>query len=283
MKHLMRLLREPLFHFLAIGALIFVVFLTVDDRRQAPTDLIVITPERIEQLAIIYESVWKRPPAGDELEALIEEDIREEVYYREALALGLDRNDAMVRRRMRQKMEFLLDSGAGLLKPSVGELEAYFAANEQAYRRLPRLAFEQIYLGETPSRETIRRSLNALQGEPPTDPSALGKRSVLPAGLGLSPPGAIDSVFGEGFFARLAAPSSGGWNGPVASAYGKHLVRILDHLPARTPALEEVRDAVLRNWRVAKSQEIRDQTYAELRKRFVIEVHRGDVPTAAAR
>ena len=283
MKHLMRLLREPIFHFLAIGALIFVVFLVVDDRRQAPTDLIVITPERIEQLAAGYESVWKRPPAGAELEALIEEDIREEVYYREALALGLDRNDAMVRRRMRQKMEFLLDSGAGLLKPTSGELEAYFAANEQAYRRLPRLAFEQIYLGETPDRETIRRSLSALQAKPPTDPSVLGRRSVLPAGLGLSPPSAIDSVFGKGFFARLAALPSSGWNGPVASAYGTHLVRILDNLPARTPPLEEVRDAVLRDWRIAKAQEIRDQTYAELRKRFVIEVHRGDGPTAAAR
>ena len=280
MKLLKRLLREPLFHFIAIGGLIFLLFAAVDDTGEAPTDVIVITPERIDQLAAGFNSVWMRMPTDDELDALIGEDVREEVYYRGALALGLDRNDAMVRRRMRQKMEFLLDTGAYLQEPAAGELEAYFAANEKFYRSGLRLAFEQVYLGELPERETIAWSLDALLSDPPTDPSALGERSLLPAQLGLSPPNAVDGVFGKGFFDLVAELSPGEWAGPLVSAYGVHLVRIIDTRPARTPPLEEIRDAVLKNWREAKAQEIREQDYAERRKRFVVEIRRGDARAA---
>ncbi len=280
MKLLKRLLREPLFHFIAIGGLIFLLFAAVDDTGEAPTDVIVITPERIDQLAAGFNSVWMRMPTDDELDALIGEDVREEVYYRGALALGLDRNDAMVRRRMRQKMEFLLDTGAYLQEPAAGELEAYFAANEKFYRSGLRLAFEQLYLGEVPERETIAWSLGALLSDPPTDPSALGERSLLPAQLGLSPPNAVDGVFGKGFFDLVAELSPGEWTGPLVSAYGVHLVRIIDTRPARTPPLEEIRDAVLKNWREAKAQEIREQDYAERRKRFVVEIRRGDARPA---
>ncbi len=283
MKHLLRLLRAPLLHFVAIGGLIFLLFAAIDDTRQAPTDVIVITPERIEQLAARFSSVWKRTPTDDELDALINEDVREEVYYRVALALGLDKNDTIVRRRLRQKMEFLTDSGANLLEPAAGELEAYIAANEQAFRRGPRLAFEQIYLGEKPGPETITRSLNALKSGPASDPSALGERSLLPAQLGLSPPDAIDGVFGKGFFEQLAELTPGVWAGPVASAYGVHLVRILDSLPARMPPLVEVRDAVIRDWKAAKALEIRELHYNRLRERFVVEIPGTGAPTVEKR
>ena len=152
-----------------------------------------------------------------------------------------------------------------------------------AYRRGPRLAFEQIYLGETPGQETITRSLSALRSDPVTDPSTLGERTLLPAGLGLSPPNAIDGVFGKGFFERLAELPPGVWAGPVVSAYGVHLVRILDSLRARTPPLEEVRDAVLRDWKAAKAQEIRELHYNRLRERFVVEIRRGDARMAENR
>ena len=276
MNLLMRLLREPLLHFLAIGGLIFLFYAVVDDTHERPGDVIVIGPERISQLAAGFNSVWKRMPTDDELNSLIDEDIREEVYYRDALVLGLDRNDTIVRRRLRQKMEFLTDTGAYLQEPSAGELETYLAANEQTYRREARLAFEQIYLGENPSATTITRSLGALQSDPPTDPSALGKRTLLPAQLRLSAPSAIDGVFGQGFFEQLAELAPGVWTGPVTSSYGVHLVRTLDGLPAREPPLSEVRDAVLRDWRAAKALESREQDYARRLERFVVEVHRGD-------
>ncbi len=171
-------------------------------------------------------------------------------------------------------MEFLTDTGSYLQKPSAGELETYFAANEKTYRRVPRLAFEHIYFGESPDPERVTQSLSALQSNPATDPAALGEHTMLPTQLGLSPPLAIDGVFEPGFFERLVELPPGVWAGPVASAYGAHLVRILASLPARTPPLKEVRDAVLMNWRAAKALESREQDYARRRARFVVEIRR---------
>jgi hypothetical protein len=277
MKRLRRLLREPLLHFAVLGGLIFLLFAAFDDTEVKPDDLIVVTPERIRQLTAGYNSVWKRMPTEDELDALIEGHIREEVYYREALALDLDRNDAVVRRRLQQKMEFLMDTGSYLREPEAGELEAYFAANEEAYRDAPHLAFEQIYFGKSPDPATVTRSLSALQSSPDTDPGALGKHTLLPAELGLSPPVATDSVFGKGFFERLAELPPGAWAGPVKSAYGVHLVHIFETVAARTPPLEEVREAVLGDWRAAKALELREQDYARRRARFVVEIRREGV------
>jgi len=276
MKHLQRLLREPLLHFFAIGGLIFLLYGAVSDTGEEPADVIVISPERIDQLTARFSSVWKRMPTDSELDGLINEDVREEVYYREALALGLDKNDTMVRRRMRQKMEFLADTGASLLKPAAGELEDYFAANKQTYRSAPKLAFEQIYLGEQAPAQSATQLLALLKADTTIDTSTLGKRTLLPAQLGLSPPNAIDGVFGKGFFEWLEKLPSGVWSGPVESAYGVHLVRILETVPARMPPLEEVREAILRDWKAAKAKEIREQDYARRRARFIIEIRRRD-------
>ena len=281
MKILQRLLREPLLHFAAIGGLIFLFFAATGDAQESPRDVIVVTPERIHQLSEEYRAVWKRPPAADEMDALIEEHIRDEVYYREALALDLDRNDAVVRRRLRQKLEFLTDTGSFLQSPAEGELETYFAARESAYRSAPYLAFEQIYLGQSPGPERIAQALNALRANPPVDPAAWGEHTLLPAELGLSPPVATDSVFGQGFFARLMDLPSGDWAGPVASSYGVHLVRVLEALPARTPALDEVRDAVLGDWRAAKALTSREEDYARRRAHYTVEI-RGDETQAVA-
>ncbi|MEE9253949.1 MAG: peptidylprolyl isomerase [Pseudomonadales bacterium] len=277
---LLRLLREPLVHFAAIGGLIFAVFAALNDASGPPADVIVITPERIDQIAAEYESVWRRKPTENELDALIEEEIREEVYYREAVALGLDRNDALVRRRMRLKMEFLMDSTANALDPVAGELEAYFATNQELYQLEPRLAFEQIYFGENPSPEIIAGSLNVLQSDPATDPLTLGERTLLPAQLGLSSTDVVFGVFGKGFFEKLVYFPAGVWVGPVVSTFGVHLVRILDSLPTRTPRLEEVRREVLRDWKMAKANEIHDRDYAERRARFVIDIRHRDTRTA---
>ena len=283
MKHLQRLLREPLLHFFAVGALIFMLFAVVNDAGEAPADVIVISPERIDQLAAGFNAVWKRMPTDDEIDALIDEEVRSEVYYREALALGLDKNDTMVRRRLRQKMEFLTDSGASLLTPAAGELEDYFAANKKPYRSAPKLAFEQIYLGERPPAQRATQLLASLKADTTLDVSTLGERTLLPAELDLSPPNAIDSVFGKNFFERLEKLPSGVWTGPVQSAYGAHLVRILDNVLARTPSLEEVREVVLRDWKAAKAKDIREQDYARRRARFVVEIRRRDAQKPQSR
>ena len=283
MKLLQRLLREPLLHFVALGGLIFVLYTAVSGPAPAPVNTIIIGPERIEQLAKGFQAAWRHPPSADELNGIIDDAVREEVYYREALALGLDRNDTIVRRRLRQKMEFLTDSGAEILEPVAGELEAHLLANEKTFRRSPRLAFEQIFLGQNPVLERSRQVLSALQSGPVADPSTLGNRTLLPAQLGLSLPEAVDAVFGKGFFERLAKLTPGVWTGPVASAYGVHLVRIGERRAARAPPLEEIRDAVLRDWKAAKARQLRELHYARLRERYVIEIRRADTGKAENR
>ncbi len=273
---LQRFLREPLLHFIAIGGLFFLIYTAVNDIGDNPTDTIFITPERIGRIATGFKRVWNRRPTAEELDNLIKEEIRSEVYYRDALALGLDKNDAVVRRRLRQKMEFLTDTGIYLQEPSPGDLETYFAANEQAYRSQSRLAFEQIYLGESPPEVTVSQTMKKLRSEPTIDPSTLGQRTLLPAQLKLSPPAAIDSVFGKGFYRRIAELAPGEWVGPVTSVYGIHLIRTLDGRPARLPPLEEVRDAVLQDWKSAKANQNREQDYANRRSRYIVEILPGE-------
>jgi hypothetical protein len=269
---LQRLLREPLLHFIAIGGLFFLIYTVVNDTYENVADTILINPERIGQIATGFSETWNRMPTAEELDHLIEEDVRSEVYYRDALKLGLDKNDAMVRRRLQQKMEFLTDTGIYLQEPSTGELETYFAANEQVYRSEPRLAFEQIYLGESPPEDVISRILKTLLSEPAMESSTLGRRTFLPAQLKLSSPGAVDSVFGKGFYDQIAVLAPGVWAGPVTSVYGTHLIRTLDGRPGRIPSLEEVRDSVLRDWKSAKAQENREQDYAKRRIRYTIKI-----------
>ena len=273
---LQRFLREPLLHFIIIGGLFFLLYTAVNDVSENPTAVILITPERIVQLEAGFNGVWNRLPSAKELEHLIQEEVRSEVYYRDALALGLDKNDTTVRRRLRQKMEFLTDTGIYLQDPSAGELETFFAANEQAYRSEARLAFEQIYLGEAPAVETVAHTLKRLLAEPAMEPARLGQRTLLPAQLKLSRPDAIDSVYGKGFYKQIAELAPGEWGGPVSSVYGTHLVRTLDGQPARVPPLDEIRDIVLRDWKTAKAEENREQDYAQRRSRYSVEIRRSE-------
>lgn len=268
----LRLLREPLLHFSIIGALIFLLYAMLEEQRQNPADLIVVSTARIEQLAAEYQSVWHHLPSESELEQLIEEHIREEVYYRGALELGLDSNDAVVRRRLRQKMEFLMDTGSYLREPTADELESHFADNKKEFASLPGLAFEQIFFGTSPNPESLEQALSVLHASPETSVGEMGEHTLLPAKLRLSSATAVDGVFGHGFFEKLVELPEGTWAGPVASAYGIHLVRLSELVPAQTPNLEEVRDAVVDHWRVAQATRMREQDYAQRRARFRVEI-----------
>lgn len=276
-----RLLREPLVHFITIGGLMFVVYAAMNEQPETPPEMIVISSGRIDQLKSSFSAVWKREPKEDEINAMIDEDIREEVYYRDGVALGLDRNDSIVRRRLRLKMEFLMDSSAHALEPAAGELEAFYVTNAEDYETELRLAFEQVYLGENPDPNTISRVLDELSANPETDTFILGKPTNLPSQLGYSSEAAVFGVFGKGLFQQLTELAPNVWAGPVKSTYGIHLVRILDRIFAAIPPLQEVRNDVLRDWKALKRQEIADRDYEKRRKKYLVEVHRQDNQPAA--
>jgi len=273
---LQRFLREPLFHFILIGGLFFLIYSNVNKLGSDSPDTIRVTKTRISQLATEFKGVWNRVPTAKELDHLIEEEVRSEVYYRDALALGLDKNDTIMRRRLRQKMEFLTDTSIYLQEPATDELADYFAAHKQVYQGEPLLAFEQVYLGNSPSREKVLQTLARLQATPAPDISTLGEHSRLPSQLRLSGPGAINSIFGKGFYTRAANLIPGKWDGPVRSAYGIHLVRTLDGSPGRTPSLQEIRDAVVKDWKTAKAKENREADYTKRKSRYHVEILRNN-------
>jgi hypothetical protein len=274
-----RLLAEPLLHFFILGAALFGLFGLLGrpfgDRRQR----IVVTPGQIEHLANTFARTWQRPPASLELDALIDDHIRDEVYAREAMALGLDRDDVVVRRRLRQKMEFLTEEAGATTPPSDDELAAFLAAHAERYRVEPRLAFRQVFLsadrrGERAEADA-RAALARLAGAgPDADVSTLGDPLLLPDDVPLSSLSEIARLFGEPFSARLLETEPGRWVGPIESGYGVHVVYVRQREGGRTPALSEVRDAVLRDWEAEQRKAMLEAAYRKLLDHYAVTVER---------
>jgi hypothetical protein len=265
-----RVLREPLLHFLLIGLGLFVLYSLVNDPPAAAPDdrEIVVTPQVVAGLATQFEAVWRRPPTGDEMDGLLEDYLTEEIFYREALALGLDREDTVIRRRLRQKMEFLSESGAGALAPDETVLRTYYEANLPRFTAPGAISFAQVYLGEAPGPDEVAVVGASLAAG--ADPATLGRRTLLPGRLDASPPVAVDGVFGAGFFEALAGLPVGEWQGPVRSGFGVHFVRVESAEAAAPRPFETVRDAVAEVWRQETAETLRRERFELLRSRYTI-------------
>lgn len=208
-----RAVREPLVHFLVLGVGLFALFaLRNDERASQPESVIDVTPAQASRLAASFAATWRRPPTEDELAALVDDFVEEEVYYREALALGLDQDDTVIRRRLRQKMEFLAASRADAIAPGEAELRAHFASHLDRFTEPARLSFAQVYLGAEPSEDEIDAALTALAAD--GDPRALGRPTLLPARMDEAAEPTVDGGFGPGFFARAAQLETGAWPVP---------------------------------------------------------------------
>lgn len=266
-----RFLREPLFHFLLIGAAIFVITGTGGDSGPSEEpDRIVLTKTDQDRIQERFQATWRRSATPEEMAALVEDAIREEVYVREARALGLDRGDAAVRQRLRQKMAFLITSAAAAEAPSDDALRAYFNENAEAYMRKGRVSFEQVFLGETPSEAAVESALSSLRAG--GDPDQIGQRTLMPPAMRLSGEQAIDATFGRGLFAALSEATPGEWSGPVRSGFGVHLIRVTERQKAELPEFETVREQVLGNWRQAEAERFEVEAYQRMRDRYEIDI-----------
>jgi hypothetical protein len=272
-----QLLREPLLHFLVLGAALFAVFAVVGNRPASEPGRIVVTPERIEHLAIGFSRSWNRAPTAEELNGLVRDYIREEVYYREAKALGLDRDDTVIRRRLRQKLEFVSDDIAALSDPSDGDLAAFLAAHPEKFRLERRMSFSHVYLDASRRGETVARdaadllvALNAEGSE--IDPAKVGDRFLLDSRYDAVPASEISKLFGDSFAARLAEIAPAKWQGPFASGYGVHLVLLHERAEGRVPSLEEARETVRREWTEARRKQANDEFFAKLLGRYQVTV-----------
>ena len=273
--------REPLFHFLLIGFAIFLLYGLVDEKGgiSDAEQEIVVTPGRIEHLISGFRKTWQRPPTESELDALIQEHIREEVLYREALALGLDRDDTIVRRRLRQKIEFLSEDIMALPEPSDEELTAYLQANPDPFRLDGRVTFEHVYLNADERGDSLKVDAQSLleqlqKGGEGLDVAELGDRFLLSYQFDAASEHEIRNTFGQAFVEPLMKAPVRAWHGPVASEYGAHLVYISERIDSRPPSLDEVRDVVVREWSTAKRKESNEAFYEALRDRYKVTVER---------
>jgi parvulin-like peptidyl-prolyl isomerase len=286
-----RFFREPLFQFLVIGAVVFALYGLVQGRSaETAPDSIVVSQGRVAQLAESFTRTWQRPPTDAELQGLIDSFVKEEIFYREGRKLGLDTDDTVFRRRLQQKMEFLMEPSEGELTPSEAELETYVAANRDKFRIAARVSFEQIYFDASRRGEQAeadaKAALKQLRASDAPAPESLGDATLLPAGMPLSPAGRIESSFGPQFADALQDLPVGEWAGPVRSTFGLHLVRIGERQGERDPEVEEVRDPVLREWRLEKRRAIADERYARLREGYEIVMEparEGDAEKTASR
>lgn len=272
MKLISAIMREPLVHFLLIGLLVFVAYdrLTISPPDSGSGNQIEITLDDVTKMVMQFETTWRRPPTATELDVLIEARIRESILVEEARALSMDQGDAIINQRLSQKMTFLLDSAARANAPSDEDLQAYFEENKDTYKTRPLISFESVYLGDAPEEADVRAVLDALSGG--ADPASLGTRTMLPARLPLSPPAAIDGIFGRGFFEAVTGVETGRRTAPVRSGFGVHAVRVIDRSPGAVPDLDAVMDQVSADYTRAAAAEVSQALYAELRERYLVKI-----------
>jgi hypothetical protein len=238
---------------------------------------ITVTQGQIENLVSGFTKAWQRPPTSEELAGLVRDLVREEVYCREAMALGLDKDDTVIRRRLRQKMEFISDDIAALPEPTDADLNAYLQANTDRFRTEQTFTFSQVYLDPEKHGENLARDISALlarlnRAGGQAEVSAFGDSFLMERSFTAASASEVAKQFGKKFAAKLGELSPGKWEGPVESGYGAHLVFVSERTEGRVPELAEVRDDVRREWANAQRLELNEKFYQQLFKRYSVTI-----------
>lgn len=262
-------LREPLLHFLVGGLLVFLLSLWRGEPVDPASRTIVITEAQVARLAASWEQSWRRQPTPQEIDALIRDFIKDEIYYREALRLGLDAEDVVIRRRLRSKMEFLARAQVESAKPGDVVLQAWLDKYPVRFASDAAFSFDQIYLGPTETADAPAM-LNAISRGAGWETQ--GQSISLPRSLDKAPQAEIERHFGTPFADALPALPQGAWAGPVASGFGSHLVRVRALQASGRPRLADVRQAVENDWRAATMKEREAKAYQALLEGYDIEI-----------
>ncbi len=270
--------REPLVHFLLLGAVLFIAYGLVSKPGSSDgPGKITVTHGQIENLVSGFAKAWQRPPTSEELAGLVRDLVREEVYCREAMALGLDKDDTVIRRRLRQKMEFISDDIAAMPEPTDADLNAYLQAHTDRFRTEQTFTFSQVYLDPEKHGKNLARDISALRARLnragwQAEVSALGDSFLMERSFTATSASEVAKQFGEKFAAKLSELSPGKWEGPVESGYGAHLVFVSERTDGHVPELAEVRDDVRREWANAQRLELNEKFYQELFKRYSVTI-----------
>ena len=269
-----RFLRSPLLHFVVLGALLFGLYSLYGDKRQVQSKEIVVSAQQVELLASLWEKQWRRPPMPEELDGLVQSFIREEVLYREALAMGLDRDDTVVRRRLAQKIEFLAQDLATRGEPGEQELRTFFEEHPEIFEEPGRITFSHVYINVdehgNESFEVAAEVLERLRAG--DDPDSLGDRFMLQRDYLRKSPAEVARHFGSQFAEEVFEIEPGEWQGPVQSGYGLHLVLVEGQEEPYLPSLEDVRAEVRDEFLSFRRREVDELFYNRLREGYEIVV-----------
>ena len=273
----MKLLREPLLHFMVIGTVIYLLYGVFAESEVEENDrTIVVSAGEVEWMRNSWQKRWSRPPTDKEMDGLIQQYIRESVLYREALTMGLNQHDSIIRRRLAQKLEFLAKDLVALTPPSQEELQAYFAAHADRYQEPALYTFTQVFIdpdkrgdATLADAEKIKATLIA-QGDAIEDAGALGDGIMLQNYYPGIAPFEIERNFGSGFAKALLELSPGRWHGPILSGYGVHLVYVSHVSEPPAPIFTDLRERVTQEWKSDKGEELNEKFYANLRDRYTI-------------
>lgn len=277
------LLKEPLFHFLLIGAVLFLLYGWRGNSAALPgnqagsqTAQIVLSREAFERMYNQFVKTWQRQPTEEEQARLIDDFIRNEIFYLEAIAIGLDRDDAVLKRRLRQKMEFIYENISDLAEPSDEDLQTFMKRHRERYITDPRVGFRQIYINvHQRGDHALSHAQKVLERlEAGADPNTLSDVTLLDKQMSLSPLRDIARQFGDDFTQHLLKTTLGTWTGPISSGYGLHLVLVTDRTSSRLPDLEAIRTVVRRDWMAEQQQALKDAAYAKLRQRYTVIVEK---------
>lgn len=264
------ILKEPLIHFFLLGGLIFGVVTAFGDEQVTSADRLELSAGDQARLTRQFQAVWNRMPSEAERADMISRYIDQEVLVREAVALGLDQGDPVIRQRLEQKMRFLIEGEAASAEPDDTELQNYLVRNSGDYRTPPKLSFEQVMLPADATAPEIAAVLAALLDK--EVPEMITHSALLPAAVTDAPPSAVDATFGTGFFSAIAELETAAWSGPVQSGYGSHLVRITRRTGGGIPELSEIRNSVLTDWMRADAQKRLAERIKQLRSTYSINV-----------
>ena len=272
-----RLLREPLIHFLLIGAVLFAVDRYVQPARGGtPSKQIQLSLDELAQLALQFQAQWRREPTPEEFSRLVENMVQEEILYREALAMGLDRDDTIVKRRMAQKMRFLAEDVAAAREPGTAELKSWYAQNSVKFAEPNRVSFRHLYFSPdhrgNSARDDAAKALVKLAGQSqdaklvasPADPFMFQDYYRERA------PEQLAKEFGPRFALAVAKLAPGSWQGPIESGYGWHLVFVDTAIPGRVPAFEEIESEVKSAWLNEQKEKAWAEAYKDLRAKYSV-------------
>jgi hypothetical protein len=263
------LLREPLLHFLLIGLGLFLLYGRVspgdsDSRR------IVISQSQVDDMVRQYQSTWTRPPTPAEVRGLIDTYVHDEIVYREGLSMGLDKDDAVIKRRIRQKYELIAEEEERST-PTDADLSAYLRAHPAAFLRPAVVSFDQIFFDPaSTSPETVNAVKAALAKG--ANPANLGQPSMLPRHVANSSIDLVTRDFGDNFARQVGAAPIGQWVGPLASGFGVHLVRVSARAAPTLPPLDQIRAAVAREWESDQRTRSSEADYRKARADYEVTI-----------